>query len=149
MTEAVHVFVYGTLRAGEANDLCIAAARCGLAEPRLIGHATLHGRLYDFGAYPGLVLDPTGTAVRGDVYRIDPGLVPVLDEIEEVYPGGDALFLRETYAVMLGSEPLDCLVYPVDAGQVAGRHVITGGDWVVYRLARVEPAREGGAPGPG
>ena len=82
MTEAIHVFAYGTLRAGEANDLRVAASRRGIAEPKLIGHATLHGRLYDFGAYPGLVPDPTGTAVRGDVYRIDPGLVPVLDTIE-------------------------------------------------------------------
>lgn len=96
----------------------------------------LHGRLYDFGAYPGLVLDPTGTAVRGDVYRIDAALVPVLDEIEEVYPGGDALFLRENHAVMLGSEPVECIVYPVSPAHIAGRHVITGGDWVAHRLAR-------------
>ncbi len=129
MTEADHVFVYGTLRAGEANDLCLAASRRGIAEPKLIGHAMLHGRLYDFGAYPGLV--------------------PVLDEIEAVYPGGDALFLRETHTVMLGSEPLDCIVYPVDAAQTAGRHVITSGDWVAYRQAREQPARAGGAPGPG
>ncbi|WP_231409119.1 gamma-glutamylcyclotransferase [Ralstonia solanacearum] len=153
MTEVDHVFVfvfvYGTLRAGEANDLCLAAARRGIAEPKLVGHAMLHGRLYDFGAYPGLVPDPTGTAVRGDVYRIDPGLVPVLDEIEEVYPGGDALFLRETHTVMLGSEPLDCIVYPVDAVQAAGRHVITGGDWVAYRQAREQSVRARGAPGPG
>ncbi|AST31926.2 gamma-glutamylcyclotransferase family protein [Ralstonia solanacearum] len=151
MTEVDHVFVfvYGTLRAGEANDLCLAAARRGIAEPKLVGHAMLHGRLYDFGAYPGLVPDPTGTAVRGDVYRIDPGLVPVLDEIEEVYPGGDALFLRETHTVMLGSEPLDCIVYPVDAAQAAGRHVITGGDWVAYRQAREQSVRARGAPGPG
>lgn len=133
---AIHVFVYGTLRAGEANDLRVAAAKRGIPEPELLGTATLHGRLYDFGTYPGLVLDPTGTAVRGDVYRIDAALVPVLDEIEEVYPGGDALFLREKHAVMLGSEPVECIVYPVSPAHIAGRHVITGGDWVAYRLAR-------------
>ena len=133
---AIHVFVYGTLRAGEANDLHVAAAKRGIPEPELLGTAMLHGRLYDFGAYPGLVLDPTGTAVRGDVYRIDAALVPVLDEIEEVYPGGDALFLREKHAVMLGSEPIECIVYPVSPSHIAGRPVITGGDWVAYRLAR-------------
>ena len=135
-SNAIHVFVYGTLRAGEANDLRVAAAKRGIPEPELLGTATLHGRLYDFGTYPGLVLDPTGTAVRGDVYRIDAALVPVLDEIEEVYPGGDALFLREKHAVMLGSEPVECIVYPVSPAHIAGRHVITGGDWVAYRLAR-------------
>lgn len=134
---AIHVFVYGTLRAGEANDLRVAAAKRGIPEPELLGTDTLHGRLYDFGAYPGLVLDPTGTAVRGDVYRIDAALVPVLDEIEEVYPGGDALFLRENHAVvMLGSEPVDCIVYPVSPQHIAGRPVITGGDWVAHRLSR-------------
>jgi len=133
---AIHVFVYGTLRAGEANDLRVAAAKRGIPEPELLGTATLHGRLYDFGAYPGLVLDPTGTAVRGDVYRIDAALVPVLDEIEEVYPGGDALFLRENHAVMLGSEAVDCIVYPVSPQHIAGRLVITGGDWVAHRLSR-------------
>ncbi|KHK58465.1 gamma-glutamyl cyclotransferase [Ralstonia sp. A12] len=133
---AIHVFVYGTLRAGEANDLRVAAVKRGIPEPELLGTATLHGRLYDFGTYPGLVLDPTGTAVRGDVYRIDAALVPVLDEIEEVYPGGDALFLRENHAVMLGSEPVECIVYPVSPAHIAGRHVITGGDWVAHRLAR-------------
>ncbi len=135
-TNAIYVFVYGTLRAGEANDLRVAAAKRGIPEPELVGSAMLHGRLYDFGAYPGLVLDPTGTAVRGDVYRIDAALVPVLDEIEEVYPGGDALFLRENHVVMLGSEPLDCIVYPVSPQHIAGRSVITGGDWVAYRLSR-------------
>lgn len=133
---AIHVFVYGTLRAGEANDLRVAAAKRGIPEPELLGTAMLHGRLYDFGAYPGLVLDPTGTAVRGDVYRIDAALVPVLDEIEEVYPGGDALFLRENHAVMLGSEAVDCIVYPVSPKHIVGRAVITGGDWVAHRLAR-------------
>ncbi|CAG2139813.1 gamma-glutamylcyclotransferase family protein [Ralstonia mannitolilytica] len=132
----IHVFVYGTLRAGEANDLRVAAAARGIPEPELLGSASLHGRLYDFGAYPGLVLDPTGTAVRGDIYRIDAALVPVLDEIEEVYPGGDALFVRENHAVVLGGSTVDCIVYPVSAQHVAGRPVITGGDWVAHRLAR-------------
>ncbi|MDE2202534.1 MAG: gamma-glutamylcyclotransferase [Burkholderiaceae bacterium] len=134
--DAIHVFVYGTLRAGEANDLRVAAEARGIAEPELLGSAMLHGRLYDFGAYPGLVLDPTGTAVRGDVYRIDAALVPVLDEIEEVYPGGDALFLRENHPVTLGGEPVECIVYPVSPKHIAGRPVITGGDWVAHRLAR-------------
>lgn len=132
----IHVFVYGTLRAGEANDLRVAAAKRGIAEPEWLGTATMHGRLYDFGGYPGLVLDPAGTAVHGDIYRIDAALVPVLDEIEEVYPGGDALFLRENHAVMLGDEPVMCIVYPVSATHVVGRPLIAGGDWVAHRLAR-------------
>ncbi len=41
---AIHVFVYGTLRAGEANDLRVAAAKRGIPEPELLGTAMLHGR---------------------------------------------------------------------------------------------------------
>jgi len=39
------VFVYGTLRAGEVNDLNRAAARHGIAAPMLIGTGVLAGRL--------------------------------------------------------------------------------------------------------
>ena len=53
-----HVFVYGTLRAGEANDISVAAARNGIAAPTLVGTASLRGRLFDFGSYPGMVVDP-------------------------------------------------------------------------------------------
>ena len=52
-----HVFVYGTLRAGESNDIRLAAERNGIAAPMLIGSGHINGRLYDFDAYPGLVLD--------------------------------------------------------------------------------------------
>src|SRR5213595_74777 len=59
------VFVYGTLRAGEVNDLNAAARKHGIAAPRLIGGATVAGRLYDFGTYPGLVLDAAAPGVVG------------------------------------------------------------------------------------
>ncbi|MFP3186070.1 MAG: gamma-glutamylcyclotransferase family protein, partial [Paraburkholderia sp.] len=48
------VFVYGTLRAGEINDISQAAARHDIAEPTLLGATTVRGYLFDFGAYPGL-----------------------------------------------------------------------------------------------
>jgi gamma-glutamylcyclotransferase (GGCT)/AIG2-like uncharacterized protein YtfP len=43
------VFVYGTLRAGEVNDIRAAATRHGIAPPTLIGTASVRGRLFDFG----------------------------------------------------------------------------------------------------
>lgn len=88
-----HVFVYGTLRAGEINDIDRAAARHGIGAPQLLGLGTLRGRLYDFGDYPGMVPGAGEGCVHGDVYAIDERLVPVLDEIEEVYPGVEGLFL--------------------------------------------------------
>jgi gamma-glutamylcyclotransferase (GGCT)/AIG2-like uncharacterized protein YtfP len=136
-----YVFVYGTLRAGEINDIGRAAARHGIEAPRLVGTAAVRGRLYDFGAYPGLVLDAAAGPVRGDVYEIDDALVPVLDEIEEVYPGVEGLFKSREVTVVADGRNVTCLYYPVDAESVAGLPRIAIGDWVEYRLARdAEPA---------
>ena len=76
-----YVFIYGTLRAGEINDISRAAERHGIAAPEFVGVSEINGRLYDFGQYPGLVLDATAGPVLGDVYRIDEALIPVLDGI--------------------------------------------------------------------
>jgi gamma-glutamylcyclotransferase (GGCT)/AIG2-like uncharacterized protein YtfP len=130
------VFVYGTLRAGEANDLNAAARRHGIAEPSLVGTATVAGRLYDFGAYPGLVLDPAAGPVTGDVYEVVDALLPVLDEIEEVYPGRASLFMREEQPVHGAAGPVACLLYPVADSEVAGLPPVPGGDWVAYRRMR-------------
>jgi gamma-glutamylcyclotransferase (GGCT)/AIG2-like uncharacterized protein YtfP len=135
-----HVFVYGTLRAGEVNDINRAAERNGIAEPQRIGAAFVKGRLFDFGTYPGLVIDEEGAPVRGDVYLIDDALVPVLDEIENVYPGVEGLFrshrLHIDVELQDGRTHIDCLIYPVTAAAVQGLPRIHGGDWVAHRAAR-------------
>ncbi|KVL32852.1 gamma-glutamylcyclotransferase family protein [Burkholderia sp. MSMB1835] len=129
-----HVFVYGTLRAGQANDIGQAAARHGIAAPTLLGAAALPGELYDFGTYPGMLAGPAGKSlVWGDVYEVDEQLVPVLDEIERVYPGVDSLFKPEEVTVELGGRQYACLYYPVAAHAAAGRPRIVSGDWVQYR----------------
>ncbi|WP_042886210.1 gamma-glutamylcyclotransferase family protein [Cupriavidus necator] len=130
------VFVYGTLRAGEVNDLNAAAQRHGIAAPTLLGTATVAGRLYDFGSYPGLVLDDNAGPVAGDVYDVADALLPVLDEIEEVYPGQATLFVREERDVWHGGHAVTCLLYPVSDAAVAALPRIDGGDWVAYRRAR-------------
>jgi gamma-glutamylcyclotransferase (GGCT)/AIG2-like uncharacterized protein YtfP len=132
-----HVFVYGTLRAGEINDIGRAAARHGIAPPQLVGPGVLKGRLYDFGAYPGMVVADGDDVVQGDIYAIDEQLVPVLDEIEEVYPGVEGLFVARQTHVELAGQRYDCLYYPVDEQSVADRPRIASGDWVGYRLARI------------
>ncbi len=132
------VFVYGTLRAGEVNDLNAAARRHGIAAPRLLGGATVPGRLYDFGNYPGLVLDDAAPGVAGDLYEVDAALVPILDEIEEVYPGQASLFIREERPVVAGGRSVHCLLYPVGEDAVAGLPRIASGDWVAYRRARAD-----------
>ncbi|MDN7427872.1 gamma-glutamylcyclotransferase [Burkholderia sp. AU16741] len=129
-----HVFVYGTLRAGQANDIAHAAARHGIAAPTLLGAAALPGELVDFGMYPGMIAGTAGKSlVWGDVYAVDEQLVPVLDEIERVYPGVDSLFKPEEVTVELGGRQYACLYYPVAADAAAGRPRIASGDWVQHR----------------
>jgi gamma-glutamylcyclotransferase (GGCT)/AIG2-like uncharacterized protein YtfP len=128
-----NVFVYGTLRAGEINDIGAAAARNDIASPTLVGSATLRGRLFDFGAYPGLVPDAAGVHVRGDVYAIDDELVAVLDEIEQVYPGIEGLFMPREVTVDVEGTPVTCRYYPVQRDAVKGLPEIRSGDWVEHR----------------
>ncbi len=78
--------------------------------------------------------------VRSRRYQIDNALVPVLDEIEEVYPGVERLFrahrLHVEVTALEKRERVDCLIYPVTATAVAGRPGIESGDWVEHRATR-------------
>ena len=130
------VFVYGTLRAGEINDISQAAARHDIAEPTLLGTATVRGYLFDFGAYPGLVLDEAGPPVCGDVYEIAPDLIAVLDEIEEIYPGVEGLFVAREVTVEVDGAALACRFYPVTKHAVKGLPEIRSGDWVAHRRSK-------------
>jgi gamma-glutamylcyclotransferase (GGCT)/AIG2-like uncharacterized protein YtfP len=132
-----HVFVYGTLRAGEANDIDIAAARHDIARPRLVGAATVRGRLYDFGSYPGLVIDGTGGRVQGDVYEIDDALVAVLDAIEGIAPGSVGPFLAHEVTLDVAGGTVACRFYPVRHEAVAGLPEIVAGDWIAHRRGRL------------
>ncbi|WP_322029809.1 gamma-glutamylcyclotransferase family protein [Paraburkholderia sp. J76] len=133
-----YVFVYGTLRAGEINDINLAADSNGIARPRHLGLTRLTGRLFDFGTYPGMVAEAADaqSTVVGDVYEIDDALLAVLDEIEQVYPGVDGLFVSRQVDVEVEGERIACLYYPVALAAIAGRPEIEGGDWVAHRRAR-------------
>ncbi|MFY3867716.1 gamma-glutamylcyclotransferase family protein, partial [Achromobacter xylosoxidans] len=91
---SIYVFVYGTLRAGEINDLAQAAARRALPPARHLGAATVPGALVDFGDWPGLVPVRDGRRVRGDIYAVCPALLALMDEIEEYAPGRPGCFVR-------------------------------------------------------
>lgn len=143
--DTMYVFVYGTLRAGEANDIGDVARRHGLPEPRRVETTTVPGTLHDFGDYPGWVPnDEAATLVVGDVYDVAPNLIPILDDIEEVYPGRPGLFTRTTLSLPCAGAMLLCMAYPVDPSVAATRPVIEGGDWVAYR--RSGPVRPNPIP---
>lgn len=74
------VFVYGTLRRGEANHF-----RMATAEFVSIGQIT--GRLYQISWYPGLILDEAGDEIAGEVYSVDSEMLGNLDSFEGISAG--------------------------------------------------------------
>jgi gamma-glutamylcyclotransferase (GGCT)/AIG2-like uncharacterized protein YtfP len=94
------IFVYGTLRRDARGAVQNALTRGWVFE----GYGSVAAVLYDLGAYPGAVPDPTGSAqARGEVYRLpDPPKLDALDRHEgaeferelvevELAQGGSAL----------------------------------------------------------
>jgi gamma-glutamylcyclotransferase (GGCT)/AIG2-like uncharacterized protein YtfP len=123
------VFVYGTLRQGQANDI----TRLHPA-PLWLGTATVQGSLYHLGAYPGVVLGGVGL-VQGEVYAVSPALEATLDEIEMIYPQQrDEYFKRHLpVAVRLaagGQATLDCVCYEYNPIYLQNAPLIACGDWV-------------------
>jgi gamma-glutamylcyclotransferase (GGCT)/AIG2-like uncharacterized protein YtfP len=81
------LFVYGTLKAG-------GRLHHHLQEAEFQGqaHTGPAFRLYRVNWFPGMVADPTGKGVHGEVYEIPFTLLPLLDRVEAVDTG---LFRRQ------------------------------------------------------
>ncbi|CAB3879523.1 gamma-glutamylcyclotransferase family protein [Achromobacter animicus] len=139
---SIYVFVYGTLRAGEINDLARAAAARGLPAASHVGAASVPGMLVDFGDWPGLIPVQDGRRVRGDVFQVEPALIALMDEIEEYQPGKPCCFVRRTVTASLeGAGPtslLPCEYYPINPAFRAAAVDIAGEDWIAHRLSRTK-----------
>lgn len=72
------VFVYGTLQRGGSNHHF-------LRHSRFVSAWTTPARfrLYDLGAYPGVVM-PGATAIQGELFDVVPRTLVQLDRLEEV-----------------------------------------------------------------
>ena len=132
-----HVFVYGTLRRGESNDI----TRLSPA-PRFVGLGEVAGTMFDLGPYPGVLLGPSAVAggqgaavgtVVGEVYAISTTLEVVLDAIEEVYPQATGEYTKRSIHVLAAGRSWECIVYEINPLRTAGRPVVAGGDWVISR----------------
>lgn len=123
MPQPLHVFVYGTLRRGEANDI----NRLQPA-PQFLGMARIRGALYDLGSYPGVILGGAGW-VQGEVYAITADLERQLDVIEEVAPVSSGEYARRHLAVEVAGQTLHCLVYETHPARVRGHALIACGNW--------------------
>jgi gamma-glutamylaminecyclotransferase len=103
---ATILFVYGTLKRGQLRHDLLAGAEF-LGEARTLPRY----RLFDLRAYPGLAsVIGSGTAVEGELWRVDEATFRRLDEYE------GALFRRERVKLASVSEPVDCYFYTGNLG---------------------------------
>ena len=123
------LFVYGTLRKDSPNSMHRVLAR----DARFVARARTRGRLYDLGAYPGMVASATGGWVRGDVYELgDPAAVLArLDAYEGCGPD-DAEpheYQRVRCEVLMDSGERDTVWTYVYRGALGGKRQIASGDY--------------------
>ncbi|MDH3717767.1 MAG: gamma-glutamylcyclotransferase [Planctomycetota bacterium] len=73
------IFVYGSLKRGQSRSAV-------LAQQRFLGHVVTRPkyRMYDLGAYPGLVPHDHGRSIEGELWGVDEGCLAELDQIEGV-----------------------------------------------------------------
>lgn len=128
-----YLFVYGTLLSQlehRMHELLVDQAD-------FIGPARVTGKLYDLGAYPGLVNTPeSDSRVWGELYRLrDPH--PTLARLD-VYEGcplsntrAAEYARRHVIARRPGGARLRCWVY-VFRGPVRGQTLIRSGDYLRY-----------------
>jgi len=94
------LFVYGTLLSGFQNTF----RQLLESQSSFLSTATIIGKLYDLGSYPGLILSDSGEdIVHGEVYELNnERLIRELD-LYENYRSNDpnSLYLREMAPVRL------------------------------------------------
>ena len=134
--ERAIVFVYGTLRAGGVR-----AIPALFPDARLIGTGTVRGRLRDFGAYPGLVLDPGRARCRRRGVR-DLGQRPARHGRDRALRSGrrgSEVHLRRRVPVTLAAGgTLEAWVYECGARLRELGHPIPATDWIAHARAKGE-----------
>jgi gamma-glutamylcyclotransferase (GGCT)/AIG2-like uncharacterized protein YtfP len=126
-----NLFVYGSLMSGAGHPMGERLRR----QARLLGKATLQGRLYKISWYPGAV-DGAEAAqlVHGELYALaEPSrALAWLDRYEGIAPGQtrSAEYERVERPVRLaGGEEISAWVY-LYRGDVAGLSAVPDGRWV-------------------
>jgi gamma-glutamylcyclotransferase (GGCT)/AIG2-like uncharacterized protein YtfP len=124
------LFLYGTLLPG----LVTGSLAELLGRLTFVDHATLPGRLYDLGAYPGLIVDERGDSiVHGEVFHLpnDRACLVALDAYEGFCPAdptGSLYVRRERDARCSNGAATRAWVYEYNR-DLAAATLISGGDY--------------------
>jgi gamma-glutamylcyclotransferase (GGCT)/AIG2-like uncharacterized protein YtfP len=106
------LFVYGTLRSGQAPSKIAKAV--GRLKP--VGRGTIRARKHEFQDYPAIKLDvKNGSRIAGEIYQVpNDATLAELDRYEEYDPAAPAksLFIRRQARVRAeNGMNLECWVY--------------------------------------
>lgn len=132
-----HLFVYGTLSPRNAPPEIAATVN----RLRPVGSASVRGRLYDLGEYPGAVLsEKSRSVVRGEVFELpgDRSTLTALDSYEgfEPHKPGSSLFLRRVWPVTMDDgKRVRCWVY-IYNGTMKGALPVRNGRYSRRRISR-------------
>jgi gamma-glutamylcyclotransferase (GGCT)/AIG2-like uncharacterized protein YtfP len=123
------VFVYGTLRTGGVRAMRTIAPSC-----RIVGDAVIRGQLFDLGAFPGLLVDPNGGSVCGELFGVDDATLARLDQIEQYFPDRpeESYYVRIPVTVAFGSTVTDCETYEIRPEFFGELTPIESGDWITH-----------------
>ena len=116
------VFIYGSLRRGSERAMSIT-----FPDARFIGDARVRGSLYDFGPYPGLMLDGSNSTVTGEAYEVDDQLLEALDDFEM-----SSNYHRKPVEISFAAETRTGWTYEPNPQCYPLVTPITSGDWLEY-----------------
>jgi len=116
------IFIYGSLRRGSPNEM---SKR--FPTSKFVAEATVGGRLYDLGEYPGLVSGASQSLVIGEVYEVDDELLSNLDEFE-----ASTNYLRKQCEISFADQVETGWAYEPDPDFYSFQTLITSGDWMEY-----------------
>jgi gamma-glutamylcyclotransferase (GGCT)/AIG2-like uncharacterized protein YtfP len=132
-----YLFIYGTLKPSEADDEVAEVVK----RLRRVGPATVPGRLYDFGDYPGAVVHSnSATKIHGEVFELPidgRGSLKTLDQYEEFDASNpeQSLFLRQRISAKLfDGRRVNCWIYVYNKDPGNARQ-ITSGDYSQFKVA--------------
>lgn len=131
-----HLFLYGTLLPSEAPEEIASLVK----RFRRLGSAHVRGRLYDFGQFPGAVLDPSSrTIIHGELVALpaDERLLKTLDRYEEFNPSHPkkSLFVRKRAKVsMTGGITREVWIYVYNRPTGKAK-LVRGGDYSRSKVA--------------
>ena len=128
------LFVYGSLRSGFRNPAYKYLARYF----RLLGEATVKGKLYDMGEYAAAIATDEERFIHGELYEInEPNefdwAIAQLDDYEgvSVEVGEHPLYKREAATAYLDGSKSEAWIYWFN-GETAGYPEVLSGDMIEY-----------------